>query len=244
MILQLNEERKRLSKRKRIHRKAVCRYLHDVAAYLPCGRQQKRTILTELRTLINSHPQLFSTPISLEAAFGSPEEIAQTYIGENSVSLLRRSKKQQRMILSAVLFLLLITLTVTGILFLSPAVHYTETVTVFENETESVYVTSPYAPPQVAQPRTGSKTVTCYDHRGTKLWTATVYGTFGYVYGNIGQALTVDCTLTVYDKNGLIVTHKDTLLPDTAVSTVAAEYNGFTLQKKIMLSCDRFGNLS
>ena len=244
MILQFTEERKKLAKKRKAHCKAVRRYLRDVAACLPCNFQQKRHILIELRRLIHSHPQACFTRAALEETFGTPEELAETYIDDSAASFLRRSKMQQRILIVTVLSVLLIALAAVGILLSSPMVYYTESVTVLENETTSVYLAFPYAPKSIAAPRTGIKTVTCRDHRGRKLWTAEVRGTFGYVYGTIGQSLSVDCTLTVHNKDKLIVTHKEFLIPDAAVSTVTTEYNGSTLEKKVMLTCDRFGNLS
>ena len=244
MILQFNEEQKKLRKKKKAHNKTVHRYLRDVAASLPCTQRQKRTILSELQTLIHSHTGVYFSRTALEEIFGTPKEIADTYIGDSAVSFLRRSKLQHRILLFTVLPLLFIALITAVILFASPMVYYTESITVLENETDSVYLTFPYAPQAIAAPRTGIKTVTCHDHRGRKLWTATIRGTFGYIYSDIGQALTAECTITLHDKEHLIVTHKDFLIPDAAVSIVTAKNNGFMLEKKVMLTCDRFGNLS
>lgn len=244
MIIKLEEQGKLHIKAEKARRRMIRRYLRDVSAVLPCRPCQKRDILVELKELAFSYPQKLLTRTELEEALGTPEEIARTYIGEDAVFLLRRSTKKHYIILFSVLTLLLITLSISCILLASPMVYYSESVSVLENETESVYIPHPYVAPQLAQPRRGTKAVTCYDYRGTKLWTVTITGTFGYLYGDTSQALETDCTLTVHTDNGLTVRKENFLFANAAVVSVTTDYNGLTLQKKITLTCDRFGNLS
>ena len=201
-------------------------------------------ILTNLKELAFSYPQKLSTRSELEEALGTPEEIAQTYIGESAVSLLRQAAKKRRLIMLFAGILLTVSVLITLWYINKPMVYYTENIEILESGTESVLLPQPYSPPQIAAARSGVKTLTCYDHRGTKLWTASVTGSFGYVYGDIGQIVNADTAITVHDKTDLTVSYKEQLITDAAVVSVTTDYNGTTLLKKIFLSCDRFGTLS
>ena len=244
MIIRLEEQRKLHAKAEKARIRTIRRYLRDISAALPCRPQQKHEILKNLKELAFSYPQKLSTRRELEEALGTPEEIAQTYIGENAVSLLKRASQKRRLIMLFAGTLLIISVLITLLYFSRPMVYYTENIEILESGTESVLLPQPYSPPQTAAARSGVKTVTCYDYRGTKLWTASVTGHFGYIYGHIGQIVDADTSITVYDKTGLTVRYKEQLITDAAVVSVTTDYNGITLLKKLFLSCDRFGTLS
>lgn len=243
MIIDLEKQRKLHAKAEKARKRTIRRYLREVSTALPCRFLQKRKILTDLREMAFGYPQKLSTRSELEEALGTPDELARIYIGENAVPTLRKTKLRR----AATLFiLLLLTGVFLGVYLSRPMVYYTETIEVLNTPTETVTIQNPGSaePLHTAMPRAGTKTVTCFDRNGTKLWSVTVTGTFGYVHGYTGQVLDAEDTLISHTEKDLFLRRKNYLTTNTAVTEVTMQYNGVTVLKKVSLTCDRFGKLS
>lgn len=80
------------------------RYLREVRGRLPCGRKEKREILTTLcgsiETYLSENPD--AGYIQLTSRFGTPDQIAASYVEEKEIEGLLRDLRVRRRIIAAV----------------------------------------------------------------------------------------------------------------------------------------------
>ena len=84
--------------------KQLNNYFREIRSYLPCSAKLKKSILSRLKETVNSY--LHDNPdadfAQLEAHFGTPRQIADSYIGELSVTEISEKLQLRKRILIAV----------------------------------------------------------------------------------------------------------------------------------------------
>lgn len=86
------------------HSRAVRRYLQEIRGWLPCSRKLKNAILERIRNTVREY--LTDNPESsyeeLMERFGSPQQIAATYVEDMGTDELLRDLRIRRRIIGAV----------------------------------------------------------------------------------------------------------------------------------------------
>lgn len=223
--------------------RTVRRYLRDIAAVLPCKRRQKKEILHSLRTIIDSRGSgALESRAQLEAEIGTPESIVQTYIGDDAVPLLRRSMRIRRLAVIAAVALFLTQAAVLCFALTAPQGHYEETVRILDNGFETTTLPQ-LGSDHIALLRTGAKTVTYYDNHNAKVWSITVTGSFGYIYGSTSQALESDYEIILYRPGAALSDERNYMAGNMAFASGTVTYDELTLLKNVSLTCDAYGEL-
>lgn len=232
------------SKAGRLSKRAVRRYLRVVSALLPCTHRQKKEILDSLREMIDRRSaETAWSRTALETEIGTPESIVQTYAGDDAAVLLRRSARGRRAALAAVFAVLLLQTAVLCFVLAAPPGHYEETVCITDNTFQSTEISMPYGKPQTAILRHGTKTVTYYDNRNAKVWSITVRGTFGYIYGTTSKALDTGYEITLYRPDAALSGDKGGIAGNMVSASSSVTYGDLTLLKDVSLTCDAYGRL-
>ena len=78
------------------------KYYHNVRSLLPCDRKTKQRILTDLRANIANYLQINSCVHfeDIQTNFGTPEEIAENYIGVSSAEDIRKGTSFARKLIT------------------------------------------------------------------------------------------------------------------------------------------------
>lgn len=86
------------------HSRAVRRYLREIRGWLPCSGKLKRVILKRIENTITDY--LFENPSAsyaeLTERFGTPQQIAATYVDEMETGVLLRDLRVKRKIVRIV----------------------------------------------------------------------------------------------------------------------------------------------
>lgn len=90
--------------------------------------------------------------------------------------------------------------------------------------------------------RTGTKTARCV-HSGTNIFAISVTGTFTYD-GTTVNATSASYSITTYVEDATVKSCNAYTSGASAIATGSVSYIGFTLQKTVTLTCDKYGNLS
>lgn len=109
----------------------------------------------------------------------------------------------------------------------------------------SYIVTNVYEP--AIQPRTGkigSKDSTYYTANGTKVFVVTVNGTFSYVYGVSSTATGAEAVVSIYSNKASFVSKNAYTDGASAIATGTVSYLGTHITRTVVLTCDKYGNLS
>lgn len=111
-------------------------------------------------------------------------------------------------------------------------------------EDGSFIVTSVYE--FAIQPRTGKtgyKEAVYRASDGTKIFFVTVDGAFEYTYGVSSKATGAKATVAIYSSQASYVSRNAYTSGASAIATGVVKYNGNTVSKAVVLSCDKYGNL-
>lgn len=112
-------------------------------------------------------------------------------------------------------------------------------------EDGSYFVTNVYE--SAIQPRTGligSKDSTYYGSDGTKIFVVTVNGTFSYVYGSSAGATGATAVVSIYSNKASYVSKSAYTRDASAYAVGTVSYNGINITRTVVLTCDKYGNLS
>lgn len=112
-------------------------------------------------------------------------------------------------------------------------------------EDGSSIVTSVYE--SAIQPRTGKKGYKEAVYKaadGTKVFAVTVDGTFEYTYGVSSKATGAAAKVAIYSPKASYVSKNAYTSGASAIATGVVKYNENTVSKTVVLTCDRYGNLS
>lgn len=84
--------------------KALTQYLRQVRTFLPCGRKAKKTILGKIESSVSAC--LENDPAmdyaQIQARFGTPQQIALSYVDEMNSAELLRSMRIRKKIITAI----------------------------------------------------------------------------------------------------------------------------------------------
>ncbi len=90
----------------------------------------------------------------------------------------------------------------------------------------------------------GSKTATHYAANGNKIWRVTVNGEFTYTSGVSATATSATATVGIIDSGATFVSKNAYVSGASAYGYGKVKYEGSTLGKTVVLTCDKYGNLS
>ena len=217
------------------------RYLRDVSAALPCGPRRKREILRGLREMLECDGAPESRA-ELEAEIGTPESLAALYVGEDALPILRRTTRRKRIILTVVLVLLAVQTVVLTAMLLFPMGHYEEHIESLDNGFGFDEVTFNLEP-EIAHIRSAKKTATYFDSRGARVWSITVYGTFGYTYGSKSKATEIYTEITLYNPDAALCSEDGYAAGNMAYATATVRCGDLLLSRNVSLTCDAYGRL-
>ena len=112
-------------------------------------------------------------------------------------------------------------------------------------EDGSYFITEVYE--SAIQPRTGqigSKTSTYYGENGSKIFSVTVNGTFSYVYCSSVGATGAEAIVNIFNNNASYVSKSAYTREASAYAVGTVSYNGINITRTVVLTCDKYGNLS
>ena len=112
-------------------------------------------------------------------------------------------------------------------------------------EDGSYFVTDVYE--SAVQPftgKTGSKSSTYYGADGTKYFVVTVNGTFSYVYGSSVGATGATATVGIYSNTISYVSKNAYTREASAYAVGTVRHLGDNITRTVVLTCDKYGNLS
>lgn len=128
--------------------------------------------------------------------------------------------------------------------FAAPADKLVSTTTEYF-EDGSYLVTNVYE--NAMQPRTGKlgyKDSTYYTASGTKVFIVTVNGTFDYTYGISSKATGATALVSIYSNKASFVSKNAYTDGASAIATGTVDYSGDKITRTVILTCDKYGNLS
>lgn len=112
-------------------------------------------------------------------------------------------------------------------------------------EDGSYFVTKVYE--SAIQPRTGkigSKDSTYYSANGTKIFSVTVNGSFEYTPAVSATATGATATVARYTEKASFVSKDAYTSGASAIAVGTVSYNGINITRTVVLTCDKYGNLS
>lgn len=98
--------------------------------------------------------------------------------------------------------------------------------------------------PNVRSTKSGSKTATHYGANGAAIWRVTVQGTFTYTSGVSAKATSASATVGIIDKTATFVEKDAYTSGASAYGYGKIKYDGVPFVKTVVLTCDKYGNLS
>lgn len=90
----------------------------------------------------------------------------------------------------------------------------------------------------------GSKTATYYNSAGTAIWKVTVNGTFTYTTGVSAKATSASATVGIANSNAQFIEKNAYTSGASAYGYGKVKYKDTTASKTVVLTCDKYGNLS
>lgn len=90
----------------------------------------------------------------------------------------------------------------------------------------------------------GSKTATYYGANGKAMWNVTVRGEFTYTPGVSARATSASATVGIIDSGVKFVSKDAWVSGASAYGYAQVKYGSVTQNKTVILTCDKYGNLS
>lgn len=90
----------------------------------------------------------------------------------------------------------------------------------------------------------GSKTATYYGANGKAMWNVTVHGEFTYTPGISARATSASATVGIIDSGVKFVSKDAWVSGASAYGYAQVKYGSVTQNKTVVLTCDKYGNLS
>lgn len=90
----------------------------------------------------------------------------------------------------------------------------------------------------------GTKTGTYYNSSGALIWKLTVRGSFSYNPGVSAKATSASATVAIADSSAKFVSKNAWTSGASAYGYAQVKYGSVTQSKTVVLTCDKYGNLS